>query len=306
MRRIIALLTVITCIFALLCACKAQKTELLSDSSKETFGESSDKENDKNNDTEQPAPNENDGENGGEDADTETPEDKKDEYVQPTTFAKAYSNVSTLRNAFYDILAASLTTAGESSQVLIDTYEVVSGETSFVVISACGSGSDDIIKTSLSASGYKDVNIEKTEKGEYNISLKVSVADMSSEDELFTDGSFYVYYDAEKDSFTCEYTVSGIGTERFSAKRIDGGYLAQYLSPSGKYLRFILMDDHTGKALIYGHSHWKADLPTSKEGFDIDGYTTFYEITDSKFHAIHNGVEYTFHKVLPEGLVDKE
>ena len=302
MRRIIALLTVITCIFALLCACKAQKAQLSSDPAKETFSGSSDKENDKNNDGEQPAPNENDGEN----ADADAPTVPKNEYVQPTTFAKAYSNVSTLRNTFYDILSTSLTAVGESSQVLIDTYEVMSGESSFVVISACGGGSDDIIKTSLSASGYKDVNIEKSEKGEYNISLKVSVADMTSEDELFTDGSFYVYYDAEKDSFTCEYTISGIGTEKFSAKRIEGGYLAQYLSPSGKYLRFILMDDYTGKALIYGQSHWKADLPDSKEGFDIDGDITFYEITDSKFHAIHNGVEYTFHKVLPEGLVDKE
>lgn len=299
MRKIIALITLMTYILTL-CACGAQKTELSDDSSKETFSDT-------------PAP-DTDKQDNKEDSDKDTeitdttpvPDEPKNEYVQPTTFARAYSNVSTLRNAFYDILSTSLTSAGESSQVLIDTYEVVNGEASFVTVSACGSGTDDILKTALAASGYRDVTVNKTEKGEYKISLKVSVSDMTSEEDVFTDGSYYVYYDTEKDSFICEYSVTGIGTEKFRARRIENGYLADYLSPSGKYMRFILMDDNTGKALIYSSSYWKAELPEVKDGFDIDGYVTYYELTDTRFHAIHNGVEYTYHKVLPEGMEDKK
>lgn len=300
MRKIIALFIAICLIFPFLYACKAQKTELSDTPSKETFGGSAENENEEDNGT-QTDPN-----TSGIEDDTPPPEKPADKYVQPTTFAKAYSNVSALRNAFYDILSTSLTSAKESSQVLIDTYEVMSGESSFVVISACGSGADDIIKTSLAVSGYKDVDIKKSDKGEYNITLKVPVSDMFSEDELFSDGSFYVYYDTENDTFICEYTVLDLGTEKFRAKRIDGGYIADYLAPDGKYLRFILMDDHTGKALIYGSSHWEPTLPESSEGFDIDGYDILYELTDSKFYSKHYGVDHTFHKVLPESLVEEE
>ena len=164
MRKIIALITLMTCMLTL-CACGAQKAELSDNDSKETFGDT-------------PAP-DTDKQDSKEDSDKDTentdtvpvPDEPKNEYVQPTTFARAYSNVSTLRNAFYDILSTSLTSAGESSQVLIDTYEVVNGEASFVTVSACGSGTDDILKTALAASGYKDVTVNKTEKGEYKISL---------------------------------------------------------------------------------------------------------------------------------------
>lgn len=305
MRKIIALFIAITCVLTLLCSCGAKRTDLLSDTSKETFGETANDEENEN------AVNGENDKNSEDKPDTDTentpaPDVQKNEYVQPTTFARAYSNVSELRNTFYDILSASLTSVGESSQILIDTYEVVSGEASFVSVSACGSGSDDILKTALSASGYKDVNISKDDKGAYNIALKVPVSDMFSDEELFADGSFYVYYDTSDDSFICEYTISEEGTEKFRAKRIEDGYVADYLSPAGKYLRFVLMDDFTGKVLIYGQSMWQAKLPNSKDGFDIDGYITFYELTDTKFHAIHNGIEYTYHKVLPEGLVTEE
>ena len=299
MKKFLCLILSLLCLSFVFSSCAAQKTEL-DGPTKEVF---SDKENVKDNE-DKPIETPNGDNNGNGDIDntenTDKEDDTSDNYVKPTSFSKAYANVSNLRNDFYDILSSSLASAGEASQLFIDTYEVINGEATFLYVSACGGGDTDIIKTALAVDGYKDIEISVDDNGAYVITCEVPVSDMTSFEQVYASGRFYAYYDAESDSFLTEYKVDGKEKEAFSAKRIKGGYLAQYLSSDNEYMRFILMDDYTGKAIFCKEADWQSDI--AEEGFGDVEYNSFYELTETRFHSIHNGIEYTFHKVLPDNL----
>ncbi len=220
--------------------------------------------------------------------------DNGEGYAKPATFARLYAAISDLRNDFYDTLTASLAEVSDDTQLFIDIYKAMAGESTFVYISTCGTGDEKILKKALSVGEYIDIEISAPEDGVWRIDLKAKT------DKGYRKGGFNVIYDKEADGFKLDYSVEDGTFRKFYAKRAQKGYIAQYLDNTGLYVRYILGDDGTGKMLVCDSTMWQNGLPDTEEKFDTTDFIQLFELTGDKFHSISNGVEDTYPEVKPE------
>lgn len=224
--------------------------------------------------------------------------DEPDGYAKPSNFAKAYKAVSDIRYDFYESLASSVSASGDNSNMYVDVYYAMAGESTFVYVSVCGStGYKEAVKTALAMGGYHNAVIEEREDGSYRITADVPVATSVELEESYVKGCFDVSYDKEADVVSLSYSAEDGHAESFTAKRIKGGYIANYESSDGVYLRYELYDDKTGKMAIC-NSAFEGALPDGAEGFiPEDGFKAVYELSESKFHSIYDGIEYTYPRI---------
>lgn len=256
---------------ALMCSCTGIRTDII-DRSKEVSKPVDDIPDDEDN--------ENEGNPSGED------------YAKPATFSRLYTAVSDLRNDFYDTLSASLSEVSDDTQIFVDIYKAMAGESTFVCVSACGAANDEIVKKAISVSDCIDVSVNETENG-WRIDLKAKT------DVGYRSGGFDVVYDGEADAFYLDYSVEDGTFKRFYAKRAEKGYIAQYLDETGLYIRYILCDDKTGKMFVCDSGLWKSVLPDTEAEFEPEEFSELFELTGDKFHSVCNGVEDTYPEVRP-------
>lgn len=219
-----------------------------------------------------------------------------EDYVKPASFAKAYTAITDLRYAYYNVMKDSLSSVSESSEMYVNIYKAMAGESTFVYVSVCGgAGYAEAVKTVLAMGGYHNVTIEETGSSEYKITVDVPIATYVDE-ESYVRGEFVLSYDKELDLIRMEYSDEEGKAESFAARRVPFGYIAFYESSSGDHIRYHINDDVTGKMAICKESI--DALPDTAEDFIPDNAFAVYELTEDKFHCIYDGVEYTYPKII--------